>query len=232
MGMFNSMGNGMQGMPQDFIPRPDIGPNVGIGRPVERPGFDVGFGYGDLPQSPPDQQMAPAQQMPVPGFQPTWQQMGFSSLEAMKDAMDPGWRNSPAQPGFGPAPMPMPQPELPPSPAPIAEQVQQQIANPIYGQSSPFQPPMQMPQPMPEPPQMMPPQMPPTMPYTPRPDLGPDVGFGVPTQPPSMFRPMPDMGRPIGIGRPTEPFTGGLRPAPRNFRPPRGGNLRSRTRMR
>lgn len=218
MGMFNGMGNAPQGMQQDFIPRPDIGPGVGIGRPVERPDFV----YGDVPQTTPDQQMS--HQMSVPGFQPTWQQMGFSSLEAMKDAMDPGWRNSPAQPGFGPAPMPMPQPELPPAPAPIAEQVQQQIANPVYGQSSPFQPPMQMPPVQ---------QLPPTMPYTPRPDLAPDVGFGVPTQPASMFRPMPDMGRPnIGIGRPTEPFMGGLRPAPRNFRPPRGGNLRSRTRMR
>jgi hypothetical protein len=146
---------------------------IGIGMPVERPG-QPGFGPAPIDgQNPiysepsPFQPPAPMPN-PTPSFQTTYQQMGYNSLEAMKDATDPNWRNSPAQPGFGPAP------------------ISGGGGKSMGGRPGPF---INKP------------------------------GYVSGTEQPLQGTPMQ---------APSSVFQGGLRPAPRNFRPPaRRGNLRS-----
>ena len=64
-----------------FTPRPDLGPGVGFGPGLPQPGMPTpGMGDGKSSTMP---------GMSPPGFQTTWQQAGYNSLEEMKAATDP-----------------------------------------------------------------------------------------------------------------------------------------------
>lgn len=204
MGMFSSISNNaMQAMnnSQAVAGRP----NVGIGRPYTPP--DNWLGPAPITDMPPEMppQMQPQQQPPVPGFQTSWQMAGYNSLEAMKDAMDPNWRNSPGQPGFGPAPMPEQTPQ---------QQFQQAL------------PMMMLPgagiaAAIPQINQLL--QQAPNLPTGSSPG-GKSAMPGDNFSPGSNYRQAPGMPPNVQIGSPggmmPEQFTGGLRPAPSNFRPP------------
>jgi hypothetical protein len=66
-----------------YMPRPDMGPDVGFGIGLPQPGFDG--------QQPMFGEPAPYNggMNTTPGFKTTWQQLGYNSLEEAKAAMDP-----------------------------------------------------------------------------------------------------------------------------------------------
>lgn len=224
MGMFSSISNNaLQGLnqAQALAGRP----NVSIGRP----GFQD-F-EGAQPAVDPITGMPAQTPTPAPGFQTTYQQLGYNSLEAMKDAMDPNWRNSPGQPGFGPVPNlsnmmggaignTMEQ-QMPGMGQPFGN-ISQSLTNAVFNQ-----------------PQQQMPMTPPGLPTGSAPG-GKSAMPGDNFSPGSNFRPAPGQPPNVQIGSPggmmPEQFTGGLRPAPSNFRPPQrsplmrpGGIMRRRS---
>lgn len=97
-------------------------PNVGAGFGPAPIGQDPNSGAGLTPSP-----IAGQDQQP-PGFQTSWQQAGYNSLEEWKDAMDPNWRNSPGQIGLTGTPtmsQPMAQPQPMAMPQAISEPVPQ-----------------------------------------------------------------------------------------------------------
>ena len=126
---------------------------------------------------------------------------------------------------------------------PVADQTQQMANNPVYGQNSPFQPPMPQPQQNPNV----------SVGFGPAPidtnmSFGKNMGSMIPPaqqpvinpqQNPLQGTPMQGPGQMVGgpvgkpiMNQPNPAYQGGLRPAPRNYRPPfrTGGILRSRMR--
>ena len=94
------------GMP--FSQNVDNAFNAGNSGPgISMPGFQEGFQDGNPELT--TQGFTETLTGAPPGFQTTYQLAGYNSLEAMKDATDPGWRTSPAQIGMTGG---MPQPTL------------------------------------------------------------------------------------------------------------------------
>ena len=231
------MGMALMG-PALYSATPGLGPNVGIGMPMEpnQPGMDGSFDLGNLlgansgATTAPDVYAPPMTTSPTPYTPPMASPMPEPQITQPMTQPPANFMPRPDL-GLGPnvgigLPYEIPQQNFTQPINTVAQQVQQQVASPIYTQPSPFQPPMPAPAPITQPvqrqmpvqrtrPQPMRPAPQPIM--QPRPELGPNVGIGMPMEPARQQPPQ---------------FVGGLRPAPVGYKPPvnAGGILRRRTR--